>query len=69
VSRTWEKYMQYATHDGLVVEPQNHPALCMAGFVEFGPQYHPALWMAGFIEFGAHDCQIHILGVGPFCPD
>jgi hypothetical protein len=26
------------THDGLVVEPQNHPALWMVGFAEFGPQ-------------------------------
>jgi hypothetical protein len=26
------------THDGLVVEPQNHPALRMTGFTEFGPQ-------------------------------
>jgi hypothetical protein len=25
-------------HDGLVVEPQNHRALRMAGFAEFGPQ-------------------------------
>jgi hypothetical protein len=26
------------THSGLVVEPQNHPALWMTGFAEFGPQ-------------------------------
>jgi hypothetical protein len=25
-------------HDGFVVEPQNHPALWMASFSEFGPQ-------------------------------
>jgi hypothetical protein len=28
--------MWYATHGGLVVEPQNHPALRKAGFDEFG---------------------------------
>jgi hypothetical protein len=30
--------MRYVTHGGLVVESQNHPALRMAGFTEFGPQ-------------------------------
>jgi hypothetical protein len=35
--------MWYATHDGLVVDPQNHPALWMANFAEFGPQ-NLAMW-------------------------
>jgi hypothetical protein len=30
--------MEYATHDVLMDEPQNHPAVQMAGFVEFVPQ-------------------------------
>jgi hypothetical protein len=30
--------MWYTTHDGLVVKPQNHLALQMMGFAEFGPQ-------------------------------
>jgi hypothetical protein len=30
--------MWYATHGGLVVEPQNLPTLRMALFTEFGPQ-------------------------------
>jgi hypothetical protein len=30
--------MRYATHGGLVVEPQNLPTLRMARFTEFGPQ-------------------------------
>jgi hypothetical protein len=30
--------MLYVTHGALVVESQNHPALRMAGFTEFGPQ-------------------------------
>ena len=29
--------MLYDTHDSLVVELQNHPALRMTGFAEFGP--------------------------------
>jgi hypothetical protein len=29
---------QCETHDSLVVEPQNHPALQMESFAEFGPQ-------------------------------
>jgi hypothetical protein len=38
VSRTWGTRMRYATQSGLMVEPQNHPALLMAGFTKFGPQ-------------------------------
>jgi hypothetical protein len=30
--------MRYATQSSLMVEPQNHPALLMAGFTKFGPQ-------------------------------
>jgi hypothetical protein len=30
--------MEYATHDGLVGEPQYHLALRMGGFIEFVPQ-------------------------------
>jgi hypothetical protein len=37
VFRTWGTRTQYDTHGGLVVELQNHPALQMAGFAEFGP--------------------------------
>jgi hypothetical protein len=29
-------HMEYTTHDGFVVEPQNHPVLRMLGFIEFG---------------------------------
>jgi hypothetical protein len=36
--RTWGTCMRCTTHDGLVVEPQNHPTLRMAGFAEFEPQ-------------------------------
>jgi hypothetical protein len=38
ISRTWWTRTQYDTHGGLVVEPQNHPALRMVGFAQFGPQ-------------------------------
>jgi hypothetical protein len=39
VSRTWGTRTRCDTHEGLVVEPQNDPALWMAGFFpEFGPQ-------------------------------
>jgi hypothetical protein len=31
-------HKQYATHGDLVVKSQNHAALWMAGFAEFGPQ-------------------------------
>jgi hypothetical protein len=33
----------YATHGGLVVEPQNHPTLWMAGFTEFGCKFGDAV--------------------------
>jgi hypothetical protein len=38
VSRTWVTHMWCITHDGLVVEPQNHSTPRMTGFIEFGPQ-------------------------------
>jgi hypothetical protein len=36
--------MEYTTHGGLVVEPQNHPALRSAGFTELKPQYSAVLF-------------------------
>jgi hypothetical protein len=35
------------THDGLVVEPQHHPALHMSGFAKFGPQNSVAAVLEG----------------------
>jgi hypothetical protein len=35
------------THDGLVVEPQHHPALRMLGFAKFGPQNSMAAVLEG----------------------
>jgi hypothetical protein len=41
-ARTW-----CDTHCGLVVEPQNHPTLQIAGFAEFGPQNSEATVLEG----------------------
>jgi hypothetical protein len=75
--------MRYTTYDGLVVEPQNHPALWMADFAEFGPQNSAVqFWLESETTHGisrrvcrdeATSCgacgrQMHISGVGPFCP-
>jgi hypothetical protein len=75
--------MKCTTRDGLVVKPQNHPALRMAGFTEFVPQNSVVQFpweleaAHGVIVKGASNdgtscgacgCQIKILGVGPFCP-
>jgi hypothetical protein len=38
VYKTWGTHTQCDTQGSLVVEPQNHPALWMADFTEFGPQ-------------------------------
>jgi hypothetical protein len=35
---SWRTRTRCDTHDSLVVEPQNHTALCMAGFAKFGSQ-------------------------------
>jgi hypothetical protein len=73
--------MEYATHGGLVVEPQNHPTLWMTGFPKFGPQnsmvhlLRESKATRGAFTKGASrqatscracGCQMHILGVGPF---
>jgi hypothetical protein len=47
VSRTWGTHTQCDTHDDLVVEPRNHPALWTTGFAEFGPQNSAAAVMEG----------------------
>jgi hypothetical protein len=38
VPRTWGTRTPCDSHNSLVVEPQNHPALRMVGFPKFGPQ-------------------------------
>jgi hypothetical protein len=47
MSKTWGMHTWCDTHDGLVVEPQNHPALRIAGFAEFVPQNSVATVLEG----------------------
>jgi hypothetical protein len=70
------------THDGLVVEPQNHHTLRMAGFAEFRPQNPTAAVLEGTggstwrhsercvkaTSCGARGRPIKNLAVGLFCP-
>jgi hypothetical protein len=76
-------HIRYATHGGLVVEPQNHLALLMAGFIEFGPQNSTIRFRreseahvvssrkvrrGEATSCGVCDHQMHVLRVGPFWP-
>jgi hypothetical protein len=75
--------MWYATHDSLVIEPQNPTVLRRTGFAEFGPQNSVGCGSSGkwrlhmassrrvhrgkATSCGVRAHQMHILGVGPFC--
>jgi hypothetical protein len=59
MSRTWGTHIEYATHGSLVLEPQNHTALWMAGFAEFGLQ----ISMVWFWWESEATCGIIVKGV------
>jgi hypothetical protein len=53
--------MRCATCGGLVVEPQNHPALRMMGFAEFGPQNSAVTVLVG-IGYGTRRNHVGCVG-------
>jgi hypothetical protein len=53
--------MLCATCGSLVVEPQNHPALRMMGFAEFGPQNSAVAVLAG-IGYGTRRNHVGCVG-------
>jgi hypothetical protein len=72
VSRTWAR-----AHDVILtrveVEPQNHLALRMTGFTEFGPQNSMAAAVldgsgGGTWRHSEGCVKVKNLGVGLFCP-